>query len=198
MKLSRVLFPAFFALIFLIIFLFPALPGMRLFTDSGRDGILPVAELQASEGKGKCRGAKPTAYPSWFKLSFLDFKEDIEDARKRKKRLMVIYTRRGCPYCNALVERNLKNRRIQKKVRRYFDVIALNLWGDKETAYTDGKSYTEKTLGKKLKIQFTPTVLFFDEKGKIILRLNGYLPPPEFSSAICPPGLTSLFARAGT
>jgi thioredoxin-related protein len=48
----------------------------------------------------------------------------------------------------------------------------------------DGKRYTEKTLGRELRVQFTPTILFLDEKGGVALRLNGYLPPHRFDAAL--------------
>ena len=48
-----------------------------------------------------------------------------------------------------------------------------------------GEAYTEKELASALKVQFTPTLIFFNERGKPILTLNGYLPPKEFLTAIC-------------
>ncbi len=138
----------------------------------------------AKEKLGEYRGAMDTEYPAWFKQGFLDFNEDIKEAAKEGKRLMIIFTQPGCPYCNALVERNLSQKEIEQKVRKNFDSIALNMWGDREVTFTDGKAYTEKTISEKLKVQFTPTVLFFNEQGKIILRLNGYIPPRRFNVAL--------------
>ena len=33
-------------------------------------------------------------------------------------------------------------------------------------------------------MQFTPTLLFLDEKGGVALRVNGYYPPPRFMAAL--------------
>ena len=49
----------------------------------------------------------------------------------------------------------------------------------------NGKQYKEKDLALGLKIQFTPTLLFCDEKGKIVLRLNGYRSPTKFNVDQC-------------
>lgn len=136
------------------------------------------------EKQGKFLGAMPTEYPAWFKESFLDFKEDVAEAAAAGKRLMVLFHQDGCPYCNALVERNLSQKDIEQTIRKHFDVVALNMWGDREVATIDGKSYKEKTFAAALKVQFTPTILFFNEQGKMILRLNGYLPPERFKVAI--------------
>ena len=135
-------------------------------------------------GKGAFLGSMQTEYPAWFKQGFMEFNEDIKEAAKEGKRLMIVFTQPGCPYCNAFVERNLSQKNIEQKVRKNFDSIAINMWGDREVTYTDGKQYTEKTISKKLKVQFTPTVLIFNEAGKVILRLNGYLPPRRFNVAL--------------
>ena len=44
--------------------------------------------------------------PDWFKVSFLDLFEDIEEAADNNKRLMVYYYQDGCPYCKKLLEDN--------------------------------------------------------------------------------------------
>lgn len=136
------------------------------------------------KSQGKFIGAKQTEYPDWFKESFLDFKEDVAEAAANGKRLMVLFTQDGCPYCNILVERNLSQKDIEQTIRKNFDVVALNMWGDREVASLGGKRYTEKTFAAALKVQFTPTILFFNEQGKVVLRLNGYLPPARFKHAV--------------
>ena len=137
------------------------------------------AEIE--EKQGKFFGAKETHYPNWFKDSFLDLKEDVEEAKKSGKRIMIFFHQDGCPYCNALVERNMAQKDIEEKVRKNFDVVALNMWGDREITYLDGSHYIEKTFAEALKVQFTPTLIFYDEEGKVVLRLNGYRSPQRFS-----------------
>lgn len=122
-------------------------------------------------------------HPAWFKISFLDLFEDIEDAADNDKRLMVYYYQDGCPYCKKLLEENFSQREIAEKTQKYFDVVSINLWGDKEVAVGD-KDYTEKEFAEALKVQYTPTLLFFDENNKIIFRANGYYPPEKFSALL--------------
>lgn len=139
----------------------------------------------ASEQKrGAYRGAMATEYPAWFKDSFLNLREDVAEARSNNKRVMLMFTQDNCPYCNALVERNLAQKAIETRLRERFDVIAVNIWGDREIVGLDGVKHTEKSYATSQKVQFTPTLLFFDEAGKMILRLNGYLPPERFKTAI--------------
>ncbi len=122
-------------------------------------------------------------HPDWFKVSFLDLFEDIEDAADNNKRLMVYYYQDGCPYCKKLLEDNFSQREISEKTQKYFDVVSINLWGDKEVTVGD-RSYTEKEFAEALKVQYTPTLLFFNEENKIVFRANGYYPPEKFSALL--------------
>jgi thioredoxin-related protein len=143
--------------------------------------IVSPAQANPSEPKGRFLGAMETEYPSWFKDSFLDLQEDLGEATETGKRLVIFFHQDGCPYCNALVERNFAQRDIVEKTRKHFDVVALNMWGDRLITGFDGKQYTEKALAEILKVQFTPTMLFYDEQGEVVLRVNGYRSPQRFS-----------------
>ena len=139
---------------------------------------------KASVKMGTYYGGMAAEYPAWFKNSFLNIKEDIADAHKSGKRVMLMFTQDNCPYCSALVERNLSQRQIEATLKDKFDVIAINIWGDREMVGLDGKTYTEKSYSAAQKIQFTPSLFFFDEKGDTVLRLNGYVPPPRMQAAL--------------
>jgi len=145
---------------------------------------LHAAEPAAAVKMGTYYGARTTEYPAWFKNSFLHLKEDIDEAHANRKRVILMFTQDGCPYCSALVERNLSQREIEATMKEKFDVIAVNIWGDREVVGLDGKRYTEKTYSAAQKIQFTPSLLFFDEAGKTLLRLNGYVPPARLQAAL--------------
>jgi len=121
--------------------------------------------------------------PDWFKVSFLDLYEDIAEAKENGKRLMIYYYQDGCPYCKILLEDNFGQRDIAEKTQEYFDVVAINLWGDQEVIVGD-ETYTEKQFAEALKVQYTPTLLFFDENNKIVFRANGYYPPEKFDALL--------------
>ena len=121
--------------------------------------------------------------PAWFKVSFLDLFDDISEAADNNKRLMVYYYQDGCPYCEMLLQDNFGQRNIANKTQQYFDVVAINLWGDQEVTVGD-KIYTEKEFAEALKVQYTPTLLFFNEDNKIVFRANGYYPPEKFTALL--------------
>jgi len=122
--------------------------------------------------------------PSWFKESFLDLREDIAEAADSKKRVLLYFYQDGCPYCAKLLQDNLGQKKIADKTRKNFDVIALNMWGDKEVTDLSGNVTTEKKFAEKLKVMYTPTLLFLNEKGKVALRVNGYYAPRKFETAL--------------
>ena len=140
-----------------------------------------IAAQASTKPEGQFFGGIDTEYPTWFKDSFLDLHEDIKEASAAGKRLVIFFHQDGCPYCNALVERNFAQKDIAEKAQKNFDIITMNMWGDRPVTHVDGKHYLEKTLAEALKVQFTPTVIFFDEMGKVVLRINGYHAPQRFS-----------------
>jgi thioredoxin-related protein len=137
-----------------------------------------------SINQGSYSGAQETVYPEWFKASFLDLAEDVEEAQAAGKRVMLLFHQDGCPYCNAFVERNLAQKDIEETLKTNFDVIEINLFGDHEVATIDGQEFTEKTFSEALQVQFTPTILFLTETGAEALRINGYYNPDQFRVAL--------------
>lgn len=122
--------------------------------------------------------------PRWFSLSLLDFKDEIPEAARQGKRVMVYFGQDGCPYCKALMVGNFGPGPIADKTKKHFVAIAINLWGDADVTWIDGRKTTEKALARDLGVQFTPTLLFFETDGRLVLRLNGYLPPERFTHVL--------------
>ncbi len=122
--------------------------------------------------------------PPWFSNTFLDLREDVREAAQSGRRVMLYFGQEGCPYCEALMQTNFTQPKIVEKTRRNFVAVALDIWGDREVTWLDGKVMREKDLAKFLKVQFTPMLLFFDEKGAVVARLNGYYPPHRFEAAL--------------
>jgi len=145
-----------------------------------------ASTLLAASLSAAAQLASPYAieHPAWFAQTFLDFREDIAEAKRDGKRLLVYFGQDGCPYCARLMRSNFTQRTIVDKARKHFVVIAINIWGDREVTWLDGTRLGEKTFAKQLKVQFTPTLIFFDENGNIALRLNGYYPPRRFEAAL--------------
>lgn len=143
--------------------------------------VLPAAGEELLEA-----GVNPGYHPQphWFKQSFLDIGEDVAEAAGEGRRLLLYFYQDGCPYCAKLLQDNFGQRAIAEKTQRHFDVLALNIWGDREVTGLDGTVTTEKAFAASLGVMFTPTLLFLDEQGETVLRVNGYYHPHKFSAAL--------------
>lgn len=149
--------------------------------------IVPTPAIAAGESPAKApppTSAREIPIPSWFKLSFLDIPDDVSDATAAKRRVMLYFGQDGCSYCLKLMQVDFTQKNIVDLMHKHFDAIAFNIWGSREVTWFDGKMRTEKELTRFLKIRFTPTLLFLDEKGNVALRVNGYYPPQKFIAAL--------------
>jgi len=145
---------------------------------------LVLGRAWAAPGDASLPSPHAIDVPKWFAQSFLDVREDIRDATREGKRLLVYFGQDGCPYCKALMKVNFGQPDIVAKTRAHFVPIALNIWGDREVTWLDGRKVSEKELARILRVQYTPTLLFLDEQGAVVLRLNGYSPPDKFRVAL--------------
>ena len=134
--------------------------------------------------KGRFLGAEASEPPDWFRQSFLDLGEDVREAAANGRRVMLYFHQANCPYCSLLVKDNFTRPDIAAAMQKNLDSIAINMWGDREVTATDGRSYTEKSLAAALAVNYTPTLIFLDEQGRVALRLNGYYPPERFRLAL--------------
>jgi thioredoxin-related protein len=122
--------------------------------------------------------------PAWFSESLLELPQEVKEAAAQGKRVMLYFGQDGCPYCKRLLEVNFRQAAIAAKAQRHLVALALNIWGDREVTWIDGAVMSEKRLAAQLKVQFTPTLIFLDERGGVALRINGYYPPHHFEAAL--------------
>ena len=126
----------------------------------------------------------------WFLESFLDLADDLSAAHKEGKRLAIMWELRGCPYCRETHLVNFAQARIADYIRANFEVLQLNIIGDRKVKDFDGSELSEKALAQKYAIRFTPTFQFFPETPaglndlapakREVARAPGYLRPDDF------------------
>lgn len=141
--------------------------------------------LQAAVAEtGKLTGGKQAEFPSWFKESFLDIASDAEEAAEAGKHVILFMHLNDCPYCARMADENFANAPYTPFIREHFDVIEINIRGDREVAFDADTSVTEKELARLLKVRYTPTILFLNRDNKTVLRINGYRSVPAFKHAL--------------
>ncbi|MBT3017329.1 MAG: thioredoxin fold domain-containing protein [Candidatus Thiodiazotropha sp. (ex Clathrolucina costata)] len=122
--------------------------------------------------------------PAWFKNSFLDLQEDLQEAAEEDKRVILYFHQDGCPYCAKLLNENFSIKAIVDKTQEAFQLVAINIWGDREVTGLSGEATTEKAFAASMKVMYTPTMLFLNEQGRRVLRINGYYAPHRFMAAL--------------
>ena len=169
-------------LLFIMVFLFSFLNAQET---NNSENNTSIKESKAEETKrGEFLGGKDTTMPSWLYSSFLDFSEDIEELADEKKRFVIFVQQQNCPYCHLFVNKNLKDENTKTKLLENFAMVDINMFGNRELVDVDGEELTEKEFAKKHNIQFTPTIIFYNENKKEILRLNGYVNVEKFNQAL--------------
>lgn len=124
------------------------------------------------------------SHPEWFKQSFLDLNEDIEEAFAEGRHLMLYFYQDGCPYCKMFIENDLGQYDIAEYAQQHFDIVAINMFGSLDVTDVDGEVLPESEFAMKIRVMFTPTLLVFGGDGSVIFRMNGYYTPPRFRAVM--------------
>jgi thioredoxin-related protein len=129
---------------------------------------LLIASICAAQAPARAAAAPAEIeVPAWFKVSFLDLRDDLKEATAGRKRLVLYFGQNGCPYCKRLMEVNFTQPGIVAKTRRHFDMVEINIFGSREVSWLDGKTRSEKELAALLKVQFTPTLCSWTSAAKL-------------------------------
>ena len=142
------------------------------------------AQPDAPAAGGRLLGTKTSSHPDWFKESFLDIAEDVDEATDAGKHVMLFLEMNGCPYCYKMIEENFKGSDYSGWLQEHFDVIALNIRGDREVALDADTTLSEKALAERLGVRYTPTVVFLSSDHEPVARINGYRNPEDFKQVL--------------
>lgn len=131
----------------------------------------------------------PTDYqdehPDWFKPSFYNLPEDLQETQAAGKRGLIVYFgQKHCAYCQAMIKDNLSKGDLVHYLRAHFDVVGLNTQSIEPVTGMDGKAMPINKFAVAQKAQLTPTLLFYVEGRKQALKLVGYHPPYKMRAAL--------------
>ncbi|HEB70776.1 MAG TPA: hypothetical protein ENI88_14345 [Desulfobulbus sp.] len=94
---------------------------------------------------------------------------------------MLIFYQQGCPWC-ARMDKTLKEPDIQRLLKEYTRITRINVRG-METIPGFKRNGTDLT--REYKISGTPTIIFVDNKEKVLLRVPGALSKQDFMDVVC-------------
>ena len=124
-------------------------------------------------------------YPTWFKTSFYDLPDDLNDARDAGKRgIIVFFSQKNCNHCQAFIEATFKDPAVEKRVRANYDVIHMEIFSDVEVTDIDGSITSVKDFVDKHRAYLTPTVLFYGVENARLLKILGFYPPEKFQKVL--------------
>lgn len=130
---------------------------------------------------GKFTGGSDHDMPEWFKESFMEMSDDVEEAKEEDKHVVLFMTLKFCPYCTKMLDSNfVKGAKLQPYIQENFDVIGIDIKGSKEIVVNEDLTLTEKEYAEHLKVQYTPTILFLDQNNEVVVRVNGYRSSENF------------------
>jgi thioredoxin-related protein len=134
--------------------------------------------------RGSITGGVAHEAPAWFKESFLEIADDVDDATEAGKHVLLFFQLNDCPYCDRMLEECFEAEPLRAYIQQHFDTIAINVRGDRDIAFNEDISVTEKELSEVLKVAATPAILFLDQENKTVVRVNGYRAPARFQQVL--------------
>jgi thioredoxin-related protein len=109
---------------------------------------------------------------------------DLDRSRRSATRpLAVLFEQKECAACDELHRHGFANPDARALTRK-FDVARLDRFGTERVVTPLGKTLTAEQWGRELKIAYTPTFVFFDEKGVESFRVEAYLRPFHLASSL--------------
>jgi thioredoxin-related protein len=98
------------------------------------------------------------------------------------KPLAVLFETRHCAPCDELHREGFKRPNTLAAISK-MDVARLTLSGRDAITTPDGRNTNAEAWSRELGIGYTPSVVFFDDKGKEVFRLEAYVRPFHFASS---------------
>ena len=116
----------------------------------------------------------------FLKPSFLNLREDLEEAKRENKFLFIMFHQEGCPFCDKMRRVTFQDKRVKEYYTKHFYMVEIDIRGSNEVIDLDGKKLQEKQFSIKHGVRLTPVFMFFDKEGKVIVKVPGYVEPQEF------------------
>lgn len=122
--------------------------------------------------------------PAWFKLSFLDLPDEVREAAAEGRQLMLFFHQDGCPACQRYYREILTVPEVEQQVRKQFDVVAIDINGNRRVTDLQGKKTAESQFARDFKAVVTPTVVMLNRQAEVVQRLYGLVERPVFERAL--------------
>lgn len=85
--------------------------------------------------------------------------------------LVVLFEQGNCHACDVLHTEQLRDPAIRRALEQ-FEVVQLNMWSNTPVVTPDGRRLTASQWAQALGLFYSPTLVFFDERGQEIIRID--------------------------
>ncbi len=111
---------------------------------------------------------------AFFQPSFGDFREELATARREGKHgLLLVFEQDDCPYCHRFREQVLTREDVRRWYREHFAVLAVDVLGAVAVTDVNGQATDERGMARRYAVRATPTLVFVDTRGQVVLRHAG-------------------------
>jgi thioredoxin-related protein len=100
-------------------------------------------------------------------LNCLDYKVALQKSKDAQKPLLIFFTSPWCYYCREMERKVFQNKDIISILNERFLLVEVDI-------------SRQKDLKEDYRINYTPTSLFLDIRGKPIIDVKGYIPTKRF------------------
>ena len=90
---------------------------------------------------------------------------------KAEQPLMVVFERKRCHACDVLHGGPFARPEIETQLLK-LEAVQLDVYSEQPVLTPDGKKLSSSKWAEQLDINYSPTIIFFDEKGKEIIRIE--------------------------
>ena len=143
-----------------------------------------VGAHAATETRGEISGGVNHVAPGWFKESFLEIQDDVDEATEEGKHVILFFQLNGCPYCDRMLTESFQAEPLTSFIQEHFDTIAINVGGDREIIFNEDITVIEKDMAEMLKVRATPAIVFLNSENQSVVRVNGYRSAERFEQVL--------------
>lgn len=125
-------------------------------------------------------------------INWVTLEEALELQKKKPKKIMMDVYTNWCGPCKMLDKNTFHNKDVVDYVNEHYYAVKFNAEGN-DTVTFDGKTYTNPGYKEELKnrrngahdltralgVRAYPTIVYFDENGKMIQPISGYMKPQQ-------------------
>ena len=99
--------------------------------------------------------------------------DDLSKELKKGKHLLVMFEQSKCAGCDEL-HTDVMQRQQTRELLGRLNVTLVDMWSNKEIVRPDGKKTKISDWAKELDINYAPSLVYFDDKGKEVYRSDAY------------------------